>query len=168
MNIWRVFYRFRVLDKDLGPSHLVLVVVHVDGPEEVQDSLLLRTPPTWPRLSRQNGIPGQHTPHESLPHWASAVLSFQGTYRGMDTLNSPHQKLFEDSAVSKSGPSYAYVFPQSQVLDLVLDPTSTWNSTIHLEGLPHVWEHVCHSGGANLLSSQSFGLLVSLGLIQRI
>lgn len=168
--MWRVFfYRFRVLDKDLGPSHLVLVVVHVDGPEEVKDSLLLRTPPIRPCLWCQNCIPGQDTPHEWLPHRAPAVPSFQGTYRGMDTSNSPHQKLFEESAVSKSGSSYAYVFPQSQVLDLVLDPMSTWNSTIHLEGLLHVWGHVCHSGGgADLLSSQSFGLLVSLGLIQRI
>lgn len=52
------YYRFRVLHKDFGASHLVLVVIHVDRAEEVKDSLLLRSPPVWPRLSCQNGVPG--------------------------------------------------------------------------------------------------------------
>lgn len=35
-------------------------------------------------------------------------------------LNSPHQKLVKDSAIGKSSPPHTYVFPQTQVLDLVL------------------------------------------------
>lgn len=50
-------YRFRILDEDLGPAHLVLIVVHVDRAEEVKDALLLGAPPTRPRLGRQNGVP---------------------------------------------------------------------------------------------------------------
>ena len=34
-------YRFRVLDEDLGSSHLVLVLVHVDRLQQVEDPLLL-------------------------------------------------------------------------------------------------------------------------------
>lgn len=45
------FYRFRVLHKDFGASHLVLVVIHVDGAEEVKHPLLFRSPPVGPRLS---------------------------------------------------------------------------------------------------------------------
>lgn len=50
-------YRFWVLDEDFCASHLILVSVHVDRPEEVKDPLLLRSPPTRPRFSRENGIP---------------------------------------------------------------------------------------------------------------
>ena len=54
-------YRFGVLDEDLGASHLVLVLVHVDRLEEVEHSLLLRPPPARPRLYCQDGIPGEDT-----------------------------------------------------------------------------------------------------------
>lgn len=182
--MWKLCYRFRVLDKDLGASHLVLVVIHVDRPEEVKDPLLLRTPPTWPCLSCQNGIPGynkytqqQQQPKVTLTVGLSCVLLSGKAQRDERILsrkraglNSPHQKLVEHSAVRKSSPSHAYVFPQSKVFNLMPGPTNRLNTTIHIEG----WQglrtcvNVCHSEDANLLSSQSFGLLVSLGLIQRI
>lgn len=182
--MWKLCYRFRVLDKDLGASHLVLVVIHVDRPEEVKDPLLLRTPPTWPCLSCQNGIPGynkytqqQQQPKVTLTVGLSCVLLSGKAQRDERILsrkhaglNSPHQKLVEHSAVRKSSPSHSYVFPQSQVFNLMPGPTNRLNTTIHIEG----WQglrtcvNVCHSEDANLLSSQSFGLLVSLGLIQRI
>lgn len=47
----RFYYRFRVLHKDFGASHLVLVVIHVDGAKEVKHPLLFRSPPVGPRLS---------------------------------------------------------------------------------------------------------------------
>lgn len=164
----KVCYRFRVLDKDLRASHLVLVVIHVDRPQEVKDPLLFRTPPTGPCLSCQNGIPGyKYTHNNQRSHCGQWVLAF----RKCTGLNSPHQKLAEDSSVCKSSPSYTYVFPQSQVFNLMLDPTNRWNTTIHLKDLAiylGTCVNVCHSEDANLLSSQSFGRFVSLGLIQRI
>lgn len=45
------YYRFRILHKDFGASHLVLVVIHVDGAKEVKHPLLFRSPPVRPCLS---------------------------------------------------------------------------------------------------------------------
>lgn len=68
MNTYKHFgmalYRFRVFHEDLGPSHLVLVVVHVDRAEKVEDPLLLWTPPAGPRLRSQNSIPADKTTHK--------------------------------------------------------------------------------------------------------
>jgi len=58
----RVSYRLRSFDEDFGLAQLELVLVHVDGVEEVQDSLALLLGPAWPGLLRQDGIPAAHKP----------------------------------------------------------------------------------------------------------
>lgn len=55
-----VSYRLWSFDEDFGLAQLELVLVHVDGVEEVQDSLTLITPPTRPGLLCQDGIPAVH------------------------------------------------------------------------------------------------------------
>lgn len=45
--------------------------------------------------------------------------------------NSPLQKLIEQSAVCKSSSSYTYIFPQSQVFNLMLNPENRCNTTLH-------------------------------------
>lgn len=50
-------------------------------------------------------------------------------------LNPPHQKLVEDSAICKTSPSHTYVFSQTQVLDLVLDPADRYKNQT---------EEICH------------------------
>lgn len=75
-EIYEVWYRFGVLDKDLGAAHLVLVVIHVDGAEDVKDPLLLWTPPARPRLSGQDGVPGHggHTGQPRVPLMVDAGI----------------------------------------------------------------------------------------------
>ena len=64
-------YRLGGFDEDFGASKLVLVLVHVDRFEEVEDPLLLVSSPCWPGLLGQDGIPevgGQiRTRTEGLP-----------------------------------------------------------------------------------------------------
>lgn len=45
-------------------------------------------------------------------------------------LNSPHQELVKNSAICISSPSHAYVFPQTQVLDLVLRSADRWKTQV--------------------------------------
>lgn len=75
-------------------------------------------------------------------------------------LASPHQELAEDPAVGESCPSHADVLTQTQILDLVLDPGTAASVSVSQSSLGCFLE-------AHLLSSQSFGRLVSFGLMQR-
>lgn len=60
-------------------------------------------------------------------------------------LNSPHQKLIEDSAVRKSSPSYAYVFPQSQVFNLMPSPKKQMEYHHSLGSVYYMFECMCLS-----------------------
>lgn len=55
-----VSYRLWSFDEDFGLSQLELVLVHVDGAEEVEDSLTLLAPPARPRLLGEDGVPAAH------------------------------------------------------------------------------------------------------------
>lgn len=55
-----VAYRLWSFDEDFGFAQLELVLVHMDGVEEVQDPLTLFTPPIRPCLLCQDGVPAAH------------------------------------------------------------------------------------------------------------
>lgn len=50
-------YRLRCFNEDLGASKLKLILVHIDRPQEMKDSLFLVTSPRWPGLFGQDGVP---------------------------------------------------------------------------------------------------------------
>lgn len=52
-----ISYRLRSFDEDLGCPQLELVLIHVDGAQQVQDALALLAPPLGPGLSGQDGVP---------------------------------------------------------------------------------------------------------------
>lgn len=55
-------YRLWSFDEDFGLAQLVLVLVHIDRVEEVQDPLALLPSPVRPSLPRQNGVPERDGP----------------------------------------------------------------------------------------------------------
>ena len=50
-------HRLRGLDEDLGAPHLVLVLVHVDRVQQMENPLLLLATPRGPRLFGEDRIP---------------------------------------------------------------------------------------------------------------
>lgn len=50
-------HRLWILDEDFTAAHLILVGVHVYRLQEVQNALLFCTPPVWPRLCGEDGVP---------------------------------------------------------------------------------------------------------------
>lgn len=50
-------YRLGRFDENLGSSELELVLVHVDGPQQVKDPLFFIPSPRGPGLFRQDGVP---------------------------------------------------------------------------------------------------------------
>lgn len=64
--------------------------------------------------------------------WLPSIRCTEMTHPvgGRAGLNSPHQELVKNSAICISSPSHAYVFPQTQVLDLVLRSADRWKTQV--------------------------------------
>lgn len=52
-------HRLGRFDENLGPSQLELVLVHVDGAQQVEDALFFVPSPGGPGLPSQDGVPGE-------------------------------------------------------------------------------------------------------------
>ena len=100
-------YRFGCLDEDLLPAHLVVLLLHVDGPQDVQDALPGVAAPRGPSLLGQKSV--------SEKNYVDIPSSW---YEDHLERASPEEEFLEFPPVGESSPSHSNVFFQSEVFNL--------------------------------------------------